>query len=281
MRYQVLDIQIDYEKIGVNNEGFQPKLTVYLPDNSPEIDINRKRPMVIVCPGGAYAVTSDREAEPIALKYLSAGIAAAVLRYSVGTAKYPASQLELAKAVAMVRENAEAWNIDSNKIIVSGFSAGGHLAASYSTLWNRAFITEYFGYHNQENKPNGMILSYPVITSGSKAHRGSFELLLGDRKDDPELLEMLSVEKQVTADTPPAFIWHTCDDQAVPVENSLVLASAMVEAGINVELHIFPKGVHGLSLANRETSSDEAASFFVVPECQVWIDMAIRWVENL
>jgi len=281
MRYQVLDIQIDYEKIGVNNEGFQPKLTVYLPDNSPEIDINRKRPMVIVCPGGAYALTSDREAEPIALKYLSAGIAAAVLRYSVGTAKYPAPQLELAKAVAMVRENAETWNIDSNKIIVSGFSAGGHLAASYSTLWNRAFITEYFGYHNQENKPNGMILSYPVITSGPKAHRGSFEFLLGDKKNDPELLEMLSVEKQVTADTPPAFIWHTCDDQAVPVENSLMLASAMVEAGINVELHIFPKGVHGLSLANRETSSDEAASFFVVPECQVWIDMAIRWVENL
>lgn len=279
MRYEVLDMSVDYEKIGVDNGGFQPKLTVYLPDNSPEVDQNRKRPMVIVCPGGGYGMTSDREGEPIALKYLSAGIAAAVLRYSVGRAIYPAPQLELAKAVATVRQNAEAWDVDPDKIIVSGFSAGGHLAASYGTLWNHEFITEHFGYRCQENKPNGMILSYPVITAGPKANRGSFEALLGDKKDDPALVTLLSAEKQVTADTPPAFIWHTFDDTIVPVENSLLLANAMAEVGISFELHIFPQGIHGLALSNLVTASDPASPF-VVPECAQWIDLAIRWVQQ-
>ena len=276
MRYEVFDINIDYQKINVDNGGFQPKMSVYLPDNSPEIQIDRKHPTVVICPGGGYAMTSDREAEPIALRFAAAGCNAVVVRYSCVPARFPAALFELSYAVAKVRENAQEWNVDTDRIAVCGFSAGGHLAASFSTLWNRDFVKEYFDYQGGENKPNGMILGYPDITSGEHAHWGSIENLLGDKTADSALLELVSAEKQVNSDTPPAFIWHTFDDACVPVENSLVLAQALAKEKISTELHIYPKGPHGLALASRETGD-----FAVVPECQNWIDMAIRWLKNL
>ena len=276
MRYEVFDINIDYQTINVDNGGFQPKMSVYLPDNSPEIQIDRKHPTVVICPGGGYAMTSDREAEPIALRFAAAGCNAVVVRYSCVPARFPAALFELSYAVAKVRENAQEWNVDTDRIAVCGFSAGGHLAASFSTLWNRDFVKEYFDYQGGENKPNGMILGYPVITSGEHAHGGSIENLLGEKTADPILLELVSAEKQVSSDTPPAFIWHTFDDACVPVENSSVLAQALAKEKISTELHIYPKGPHGLALASRETGD-----FAVVPECQNWIDMAIRWLKNL
>lgn len=276
MRYEVFDINIDYQKINVDNGGFQPKMSVYLPDNSPEIQIDRKHPTVVICPGGGYAMTSDREAEPIALRFAAAGCNAVVVRYSCVPARFPAALFELSYAVAKVRENAQEWNVDTDRIAVCGFSAGGHLAASFSTLWNGDFVKEYFDYQGGENKPNGMILGYPVITSGEHAHWGSIENLLGDKTADSALLDLVSAEKQVNSDTPSAFIWHTFDDACVPVENSLVLAQALAKEKISTELHIYPKGPHGLALASRETGD-----FAVVPECQNWIDMAIRWLKNL
>ncbi len=278
MRYEVFDINIDYQKINVDNGGFQPKMSVYLPDNSPEIDSNRKHPTIVICPGGGYAGTSDREAEPIALRFVSAGCNAVVVRYSCVPARFPAALLELSYAVAKVRENAQEWNVDTDRIAVCGFSAGGHLAASFATLWNRDFVKEYFGYQGNETKPNGMILGYPVITTGENAHWGSIENLLGEKTADSALLELVSPEKQITEDTPPAFIWHTFSDDCVPVENSLVMAQAMAAKKIPTELHIFPNGPHGLALSNEETAGN---SVMIVPECQVWTDMAVRWLKNL
>lgn len=280
MRCETIDICIDYGKIEVDNGGYQPRLTLYLPDNSPEIRPNWKRPMVVVCPGGGYAMTSDREAEPIALKFVSAGFNAAVLRYSCLPAAFPAALFELSKAVETIRANAEEWHVDPNRIVVCGFSAGGHLCASFCTLWNKDFVKAYFGYQGGENKPNGMILGYPVITSGEKAHRGSIENLLQGRANDSDLLRLVSPEKQVGPDTPPAFIWHTFTDDAVPVENSLMMALAMAEKKISAELHVFPRGVHGLGLANEVTTPDGLEQLNV-PECQEWMDLAIRWVRNL
>lgn len=280
MRLEVFDISVDYTKAGVDNGGYQPTLTVYLPDNSPEIQPDRIRPMVVICPGGGYFMTSDREGEPIALKFLAEGIGAAVLRYTTGRGIFPAPQLELARSVALVRSHAAEWMIDPNRIVVCGFSAGGHLAASFGTLWKHSLIGGFFGYENEEHKPNGLILGYPVITTGEKAHWGSFENLLGDRVHDSELLELLSAEKHVDADTPPAFLWHTFSDDCVLVENSLLFAEAMAEKGISTELHIFPEGPHGLALANRVTAPDRMPSI-IRPECEPWIDMAVRWVQSL
>ena len=278
MKYEVININIDYEKIGTKSTDFQPHMSVYLPDNSKEIDLGRKRPTVVICPGGGYGMTSDREAEPVGFKFLAEDCNVVIVRYDVAPVRFPAQLIELAWAVAKVRENAEEWNVDTERIAVMGFSAGGHLAASYGVHWNKDFIKDYFGWAGGENKPDGMILCYPVITSGKKAHRGSFDNLLGDKKNDPEMLEFLSVEKQVSEDTPPAFIWHTFEDNAVPVENSLYMAAALREKNICTEMHIFPHGWHGLSLCNDSVYGNYDGNF---NELQCWIDMAVRWLKNL
>jgi len=271
MIHQIIDIKVDYKAAGIDGKG-SPKLYTYIIDHSPEMDYHKARPAVIICPGGGYSMTSDREAEPVALRFNSLGFQAFVLRYSVMKIRFPGALLELAKAVATVRENAGEWDIDPDKIVVCGFSAGGHLAASLGVFWNRDFIKRPLGYSGQEIKPNGIILSYPVISSGRFAHLGSFKNLLMDRFEQD--LELVSLEKQVSSDTPPAFIWHTYDDAAVPVENSLLFALEMKKHNIPLEMHIFPKGVHGLALATKETG-------YIEESCSNWPEMAARWAENL
>ncbi len=280
MKYEVININIDYEKIGTQGTDFQPYMSVYLPTNSKEIEPDRKRPTVVICPGGGYSMTSDREAEPVAFKFLAEDCNVAILRYDVSPVRFPAQIIELATVVSTLRKNAEEWNVNTDKIAVMGFSAGGHLAASYGTLWSKDFVTEYFGFKNGEHKPNGMILCYPVITSGEFSHRGSFDGILGEKVNDPEMMNLVSPEKQVTKDTPPAFIWHTFEDASVPVENSLMMASALAEKKISTELHIFPKGWHGLSLCNDAVYGPNI-DYNNFAEVQVWIDMAIRWLKNL
>ncbi len=278
MNYQTFEINIDYKKAGIEHDDFVPKMSIYLPSNSDTIDPKRKRPTVIICPGGAYAFTSDIEAEPVALKFLSEDCNVVVLRYSVAPSRFPAALLEVSYVVSKLREMAEEWNVDTEKIVVMGFSAGGHVAASYGTLWNKDFIKEYFGFKGGENKPNGMMLCYPVISSGEKAHRWSFNNLLGDKAEDTEMLNLVSAELQVTEYTPPAFIWHTFEDASVPVENSLLMATALAEKKIPLELHIFPRGYHGLSICNDIIFPNYDGSY---SEVQVWVDMAVRWLKRL
>ncbi|MCR5781974.1 MAG: alpha/beta hydrolase [Clostridia bacterium] len=267
-----------YKTIPVTAGGETADLTLYLPDNTNEVDPGRRRPTVLICPGGGYAFRSRREAEPIALKFVAEDLNAAILEYSVAPARFPTALFQAAKAIALLRENAQEWNVDVNNISILGFSAGGHLAANYGCLWNSELVRNEFGFENGENKPNGMILCYPVITSGRLTHGGSIENLLGDGVNDPELMELVSCEKQVNADTPRAFIWHTFEDGAVPVRNSLMMASALAEKGINTELHIFPRGGHGLSLSSETVYGNYKHD---TDEVQVWIDMAVRWVKAI
>ncbi len=281
MKYITMEPKVDFQRLGIKASEITPTLRIYIPDSTPELYSGKPRPMIVICPGGGYAFVSEREAEPIAFRFLSAGFAAAVLDYTVGYDIFPAPQLELAQSVAWIRSHAAEWNVDPDKIVVAGFSAGGHLAGSYGTLWNHSLITDYFGFHNNEHRPNGMILSYPVLTSACHAHTGSVYNLLGDRRDDPTLLELICVEKQVGPDTPPAFIWHTYDDPVVPVENSLYMAIEMRKAGIPIDLHIYSHGSHGLSLASAVTTSAQNPDSTIQPECQNWIEMACNWIENL
>lgn len=251
------------------------KLTGYL---IKEVSVapDRKRPAVIVCAGGGYSFRSDRESEPIALQFMAMGCHAFILDYSVAPNHFPTSVRELGEAIAYIREHAEEWQIDPEEIIVCGFSAGGHLACSIGVFWDKEIVFEAIGRRPEEIRPDGMILCYPVITGGEYAHEGSFKALFGDDVT-MEQRDMVSLEKLVSEKTPRAFIWHTFTDAAVPVENSLLLASAMKRSNVNFELHIYPTGGHGLSLAEEETARDESQ---IEEQCQSWIPLVKTWLKH-
>lgn len=256
------------EKIPLKNQhnNTEAYMTTYILDNI--LPDQKKRPLVLIFPGGGYGYRTPREGEPIALEFNAAGFHAAVVEYSVNS-PYPQSLKDASDAVVYVREHAAKWNVDSEKIFVCGSSAGAHLAASIGIMADKE---AGIAYGKGRNKPNGMILCYPVISSGKFAHRGSFDNISAVTD---ELLEKTSLELQVDKSTPAAFIWHTFADNAVPVENSLLLADAMRKNDIPFELHIYPEGHHGLSLATELTAEDPDG---VVPHIQNWISLAKEWI---
>ncbi len=274
MIHETIELWVPYDRVGVSAEGCKATLTCYV---NPAFEQEKKtgRPAVLICPGGGYEYCSDREAEPIALAFAAAGIPAFVLRYSVVKKQFPTALLEAACAMEYIRLHSREWYIRDNAVYIAGFSAGGHLAASLCVHWNKSWLYEAFG-QDTEIRPDGAILSYPVITTGKLTHQGSIENLtaLGA---EPDLLKLLTLEQQVLPDTPATFLWHCADDGCVPVENSLRYAAALSKEKVPFELHIFPKGGHGASLAN-ETTADEVGQ--IVPEIEGWLSLAITWLKN-
>lgn len=229
---------------------FMPTLTAQLIDGNPNEE--EIRPAVVVIPGGGYSHVSYREGERIALSYNAAGFHTFILNYCVAPHIHPMPILNIAKSLELIRENAKQWGVAEDKIAVCGFSAGGHLAASISTLWNDEKIFSNNEETNKLHRPNASILCYPVITCGEYAHKGSFKSLSGS-ETETELWQEMSLEARVDKNTPPAFLWHTYQDGAVPVENCLLYASALRKNDIPFELHIYPDGPHGMSLVSDET----------------------------
>lgn len=240
------------------------------------IDTIPPRRSVVICPGGGYAYRSEREAEPIALVFASMGFNAFVVEYHVAPAVHPAPLFDVAHAVAWVRAHAAEYHADPNAIAVMGFSAGGHAAGHLGVRWHDAALMAEFGLTPEQAKPNAMVLCYPVITGGEFAHRGSFVNLTGS--DDLAIHAEYSLETKVTDQAPPTFLWHTFADGAVPVENTLMMASALRRAGVVTEVHIFPKGGHGLALCNPLTSTDPGQN---LPECAQWTEMAARFLKTV
>ncbi len=275
---ETIKLEVPYEKYECKKIGKPAVLNTYILRDYPHNHIVKMRPAVIICPGGGYEHVSEREAEPVAVQFNAMGYHAFVLNYSVkGEGIYPAPMLELAKAVLTVRENAENWHIDKNKVLVCGFSAGGHLAAYLGTCYEEDYLSEAFQVTSEALRPDGIILSYPVITSGEYAHRESFENLLGDRYQ--ELVESVSLEKRVTKNTPKTFLWTTMTDDTVPVENSLMLISAYRKEGVSMEAHLFPAGRHGMSICTEETSVKSDKSD-INEACQAWIPLVRKWMEE-
>lgn len=229
---------------------------------------NRIRPAMIILPGGGYKYRSDRENEPIAVKFLEKGYNVFVLDYSLAPISYPTQLIEGLMAVAYVRENAKSLGVNPDMIGAIGFSAGGHLCGMLSTMFNEPVVKEQLGKKAELCKLNASVLCYPVILSGEKTNRPTMENISGLDKD---LEEYLSIDKRVTKDSVPAFIWHTTQDGCVPMESSLELASAYRKAGVPFEFHAFEKGHHGLSLCNKETNS-------VNEPVKAWIDMMFTWL---
>ncbi len=280
MMHKTIEIQLDYKKLGIAHDETVATLDTYILNQLKELQGERRRPLVLICPGGGYGHVAEREAEPIAVRMNSMGMNACVLRYSLLPNEFPCQLYEAAFAMKYIRDHAEEWGVHANKIIAAGFSAGAHVTASLGTLWEQEELADFckteLRCERETIRPDGMLLGYPVITSGEHAHKMSFVRLLGDRHN--ELLETVSLEKRVTSNTPKTFLWHTVADESVPVENSMLLAKALKENDVPFELHIFPKGNHGLGLATKETDVKEGTKY--QPECAVWPDLFRTWFES-
>ena len=216
-------------------------LTVYLRDSCERMPRAIDRPLVLVVPGGGYTHVSAREGDPVALQFVAAGYHTAVLDYAIcEKARDYLPLRQLAQAIGLVREHAAAWHVLPEKIAVCGFSAGGHLA-----------------------------LSSAVLEIPGEAHRGSFAQLAGTA--DRAAQQAFGLEDKIMPETPPVFVWHTMEDETVPVENTLLLVSALHAAGVPCEAHLFEKGVHGTSISTVEVDRPSRHRHH-------WVELAVEWL---
>ena len=243
----------------------KPTLTVYLPAGE-----NATRTGVVVAPGGGYThLATEKEGTAIAAWLNARGVAAFVLKYRLGP-KYhhPIEIGDAQRAIRIVRANAAEYGIAGDHIGMWGFSAGGHLAATAGTRFDAGNSAASDVVERQGSRPDFLILAYPVITLMEPlAHAGSRKYLLGD-DPDPALVQSLSAETQVTKDTPPTFLFATTDDQTVPVMNSVMFYTALVKAGVPVEMHLFQHGAHGAGLAMANA------------QLRVWPDLLAKWMRE-
>lgn len=271
---------MDTKALTLDMGGAAPDVVIrpYLLDNSPEVEEGRKHPLVVLLPGGGYSFRSFREDEPVAVRLLCEGLSVCSVGYAVAPVIFPAAMLQVMRVIAYARQHSEQWRIDPDRIILMGFSAGGHLAASVGVFWSKPFYSQRIGLTPEDVRPNALMLGYPVITSGEYAHKGSFKNLLGEEIDI--FSQTVSLELQVNKDVPPTFLWHTWHDQAVPVENSLLFASALRRAGVPAALHIFTKGTHGLSLSNDQVYGPEGM-LNARADTARWVELFVDWLRQL
>ncbi|MGM7722724.1 alpha/beta hydrolase [Metabacillus sp. Hm71] len=243
------------------NQDYSPTLTPYFAER------NEKHGAIIVFPGGGYQNRALHEGEPVAKWLNTLGITAFVLHYRVSPFRHPAPLADAQRAIRYVRHHAKEWNLDQQKIGILGFSAGGHLASTASTIFDIEGLEASDSIDHENCRPNLAILCYPVISLTNYFHEGSVHNLLGENPTH-ELRVSLSSENNVSAATPPTFLWHTADDAAVPVENSLLYAQSLSKSKIPFELHVFPNGRHGLGLAD-----DDAVVGKWTELCGSWLRM--------
>lgn len=244
-----------------------------LPEDIPTLSLYRppagkaNGAMIVVCPGGGYGHLSDHEGHAVAVWLNSIGVTAAVLKSRLGPRyNHPSPMLDATRAMRTVRARAKEWNLDPNRIGILGFSAGGHLASTIATHFDGGDPNATDPIERASSRPDIAVLAYPVISmEAAIAHAGSRKNLLGDNPS-PELVELLSNEKQVTPQTPPTFLFHTVDDDVVKVENSLLFAEGLRKAKVPYEMHIFEKGAHGLGLAGND------------PALNIWPKLLENWL---
>lgn len=236
----------------------QPSVTIYLPKTN-----RPNTPAVIICPGGSYKVlTFEAEGIRTAQELAKQGIAAFVLKYrlpddSAMTDKKSGPLQDVQQAIKIVRNNATKWHLDSTKIGLMGFSAGGHLAATAATLFKHPVLEDGVGINL---RPDFLILVYPVISmQDALTHLDSRKNLLGDQASQ-NIKDYFSAELQVDKDTPPTYITHAGDDKLVDIDNSIEFYEHLRHQQVPAELHIYPKGGHGFVLA--QPSSEWMAPLF-------------------
>ena len=243
----------------------RPSITVFAPEAGAA-----NGSAMIIFPGGGYGGLAKHEGEGYARWFAQQGVTAFVVKYRLGSKghRHPAMLNDAARSVRFVRARAAEWGIDRDRVGVIGSSAGGHLAATILTQFDAGRPDDADPIERESSRPTLGILCYPVITMGKYTHGGSRKNLLGS-EPSPELIEKLSAERQVTADTPPCFVWHTWEDKGVPLENSMLFAQALREKGVRFELHIYEKGGHGIGLGDNRGKS---APHRWTTDCTAWLN---------
>ncbi len=275
MRTEIIHLKDRFPVLG--EDGRDPLLELYIPSNHPDVyPAELRRPAILLCPGGGYACVAAGEWEPVVLHFLPKGFNVFVLKYSVFPHHFPVQLREVAAAMELIAEKADEYITDASRIAIMGFSAGGHLSAHYSTSYDLPQVREVFP---QSRPVKASVLCYPVISAlEGITHEGSIQNLSNRLEPTAEDREFFSLEKRVTDKTPPAFLWHTAADSAVPVQNSLLYAQALAEHEIPFALRIYSYGWHGLSTANPEINPD------ITPEIAVagqWLNDAATWLKTV
>jgi acetyl esterase/lipase len=243
----------------------RPSLTLYRP---PAEKANGTA--VVICPGGGYGFLAlDHEGREVAKWLNSVGVTALVLRYRIAPRyRHPAPLQDTRRAVRVVRARAREWGVDPRRVGVWGFSAGGHLASTVGTHFDRGRSDAADPVERESCRPDFLILAYPVVTMKPPAtHQGSRDNLLG-KEADPKLVEELSNDERVTPETPPTFLFHTSEDTAVVPENSVRFYRALRAHGVPAELHVYEKGPHGVGLAPKD------------PVLSTWPDRLAAWMKG-
>ena len=298
------------EKLFLYDDRKDVTLTTYILDDSPEMLGGKKRPAVLVCPGGAYLNCSDREGEPVALRFAAMGYHAFVLRYSVygrnepgfnafdfskklelnPDSLYPNPMRDIAAAMLAIRARSDEWLVDMERIALCGFSAGAHNCAMYSVYWDAPITREPFGVEAEALRPAAAILAYTLsdyvfmqsqYDGMDDLSKGLFGLCnfayTGKMEPDADLLDVISPARHVTKNTPPMFLWATAGDRLVPVQHTLLMSTALAEAGIPFEVHVFEEGDHGLSLADQSTA---VAKVQIDTDVSKWVGLAEAWLRK-
>ena len=258
----------------LSHDGCDPVLTTYLPDITEEMkQTEQKRPAILILPGGGYAYVSSREGEPIALNFLTKGFRVFILEYSTAPHSYPTALQEVAAAIDLIHANQLQWAVDASRLAIMGFSAGGHLAGHYSNCYDCSEIRQLF----PNSKPvNAAVLCYPVISARAESrHTKSFQNISGSKEITEDIINRFSLNLLVSEKTPPTFLWHTREDQLVPVNNSLLYAQALAQQGTPFALHIYPFGPHGLATADAMTRGNDPERIKAVHD---WMDKAAMWL---
>lgn len=274
MIHETIDLILPYIERGVSNGNQEVTLTTYILD---DLGLNKVRPFVLICPGGGYNHLSKREGEPVAIALNAAGFSVGVLHYTLLPNAFPCAMLDVAIATQYIREHSDKWHIDPQAIIVGGFSAGAHVAASLGCYWNDNLILDSLPYSNEAIKPNALLLCYPVITSDS---RYCYKGLVDEVSHFANVSkEVYSLEKHVNEFVPQTFIWHTLQDETVFVQNSLLFVQALQQHNIQFEYHLFQRGRHGLSLGTQLSSSNDGK--YIQVECAIWLDLFCTWARGI
>ena len=239
-----------------------PALTAYLPPAA------GTTAAIVVCPGGGYHGRAAHEGEPIARWLCGLGVAGLVLDYRVAPYRHPVPLQDAQRGIRFARAHAAEWSIDPRRVGILGFSAGGHLAASAATMFDDGDPAAGDPIDRHPCRPDALIACYPVITFGPHRHDGSMVNLLG-KEAGQDMQTYLSLENRVTPRTPPTFLWHTAEDQAVPVENVLLFAASLRRCAVPFALHVFPHGRHGLGLAEGN------------PAVSAWKDLCAAWLREI